>query len=173
METSQNVACAWHSHAFVKLLMKEETLPYFSTSCQILSFLESSQSSHVVVMTHKPHPQMSDTQQGTWNTLLQVFGSIYPPLHFGYFTPLWNAKSDGEIQVTSHWILYPLVLSISGYCMKFNRRKMFLIMIKATIKYQQIISLLLSLVSVKKKNQNFNSLHNLRHMSSYINLKLP
>lgn len=147
------MACAWHSHAFVKLLMKEETLFYFSTSCQILSFLESSQSNHVVVMTHKPHPQMSDTQQSTWNTLLQVFGSIYPLPHSGYCTPSWNAKSDWEIQVTSHWILYPSVLNISGYCMKFNRRKMFLIMIKATIKYQQIISLLLSFVSVKKESK--------------------
>lgn len=131
METSQNLACACHMHAFVKLLMKEETLPYFSTSCQILSFLESSQSNHVAVMTHKPHPKMSDTQQSTWNALLQVFGSIYPLLHFRNSTPVWNAKSDWEIRVTLHRILYPLVLNISGYCTKFNRRKMFLIMIKA------------------------------------------
>lgn len=144
-EMSQNLACAWRMHAFVKLWMKEETLPYFSTSCQILSFLESSQSNHVAVTTHKPHPQMSDTQQSTWNTLLQVFGSIHPLLHFGYPTPVWNAKSDWEIWITSQRILYHLVLNTSGYCTKLIRRKMFLLMIKTTTKYQQIISLLLSL----------------------------
>lgn len=116
----------------------------------------------MAVTTHKPLPQMSDTQQGTCNTILQVFGSIYPLLHFGYCTPTWNVKSDWEIQVTSHQILYLLILNISGYCTKFNRRKMFIIMIKATTKYQQIISLLLPLGSLKKNNQKFNFFHNLR-----------
>ena len=61
-----------------KTLSKEtRTLPYFSTSYQILLFLESSQSNHVAVKTHKPHPQMSDTIEHMKYTSAGVW--VHPP----------------------------------------------------------------------------------------------
>lgn len=97
---------------------------------------------------------MQYTSAGVW---------VHPPTA-AFWVLYTQVKWKIWLRNTSH--LTPNTVSLNTeylrYCTKFNRRKMFVIMIKATTKYQQIISLLLPLGSLKKNNQKFNFFHSLR-----------
>jgi len=99
---SQNPACSWNIHAYLYTFSERDknTSP-FGTSCQILLFLESCQSNHAVVKTHKPHPQI-------WHTRVyeihfcRCFG---PQLHFGY-----HEMQRLILRNPSYFALLPLML---------------------------------------------------------------